>query len=56
MNAFTTVGFVYLSNTGFPQHLVLMQNIAGAVPGGKGAMPPPPPKMLTSPFGLLRYD
>ena len=27
MNAFTTVGFVYLSNTGFPQHLVLMQSI-----------------------------
>ena len=27
MNAFTTVGFVYLSNTGFPQHLVLTQSI-----------------------------
>jgi len=25
MTAFTTIGFVYLSNTGFPQQLVLQQ-------------------------------
>jgi len=28
MDAFTSIGFVYLSNTGFPQQLVLQPNIS----------------------------